>query len=938
MKTRRIETRRRIRALIPALAIGVCLAVSPAEASKAYTVQLAEGGAVDVSVNGSAPVRFEPEFKILHTNQQITQRRFKLPLPIYDVTAWQIRGQREPVLNPFEVADVHKIRATGAEERDGVIHWTFPEHELFALEAEVRPSEDGKEPQVHFRFTARKPGSFSVGYTGAPARSPDAVDAVFQPLIWHDQRFPENAYLTLEYNASIPGVLATAEGLTYGVLADPASLPFRIPTFRNNLFGVMVRNEAAQAQPMVFAPVLGGPGSQMRAGQSMRFDLLLLVRPGGWLETFEYAAREIMGFRDYRQNTLTSMNQTLDNMIAYGLSEYSRFIKEERGASYATDMPGAVKNVTALHPLSVALAVDEEEIFTDRVKLFIEYLMSREKFLFSNTGEVGSQTATSNILGPAFPVSELAELHALTKGNNPVFLHHARELYDQDRVLNMTTVVEGGTWKRDLSLYRATGEKQYLEEAVRKADVYIEERIKNPPSDFAEAATSTFWDYILPRWPQLFELYELTKEERFLDAAVQGAREYASIMWFYPRIPDEEIVVNRGGRAPLYRRGNPIQVREETVPAWRVSEMGLIAEGLGTAGGGHRGLFLTTYAPYFLRIAQHSGDAFLRDIARSAMVGRYSNFPGYHMNLEYTTVYEQPDFPLRAHEEMTSTSMHYNHIWVHIPMLIDYLVSDAFDRSNGAVDFPSRYVEGYAYLYGKAYGDRPGHFYGDENVWLWMPRGVLKIDNVQVNHVTASGNGNFYAVLKNQSDREIEVAVRINPEVVSGAAARSYPVRIWKDNEAAPAGALNDGVIRVTLSPRGITALAVDGLSAPPRFRETILATETAPWQESFAMAESPIGTIQGMYIGTLTGMVFNFGEKTWLYGFMAGDFEDLKEMDEVTFHYRTGDEWQEYTVRHFPWEFSVPLTGGEEEIEVYISTRTPASKQELSERIHLRK
>jgi hypothetical protein len=924
--------------LVFAFAVVVCLAFSPADASAKYELRLGQDGAVNVSAQGSAPVRFEPEFKILFTTQRITQRRFRRELPNHEVTAWQVPGQRDPVLNPFKAAAVHKIRASGAEERDGIIHWNFPEHELFTLKAELRPSEDGKEPQVRFQFTARKEGFFSVGYAGAPERAPDKVDAVFQPLIWHDQRFPEDAFLTLEYNSSIPGVLATAEGVTYGVMADPASLPFRMPTFRNNLFGVMVRNEADQAQPMVFAPVLGAPESRMTAGQTTSFDLLLLVRPGGWLETFEYAAREIMGFRDYRENTLTSLNQTLDNMIDYGLGEYSRFIKEERGFSYATDMPGAVKNVTALHPLSVALAVDEEEIFTERVQPLLEYLMSREKFLFSNTGEVGSQTATSNMRGPAFPVSELAEFHSLTKGNNPVFLHHVRELYGRDRVLNMTTVVEGGTWKRDISLYRATGEKQYLEDAVRKADVYIEERIKNPPSDFAEAATSTFWDNILPWWPQLFELYELTKEERFLEAAVQGAREHATIMWFYPRIPDEDVVVNRGGRAPLYRRGNPIRIPEESVPAWRVSEMGLIAEGLGTAGGGHRGLFLTTYAPYFLRIAQHSGDAFLRDIARSAMVGRYSNFPGYHMNMEYSTVYEQPDFPLRAHEELTSTSMHYNHIWVHISTILDYLVSDTFDRSNGAVDFPSRYIEGYAYLYGKAYGDRPGHFHGDQNVWLWMPRGVLEIDNVQANYVTATGNGNFYAVLKNQSDRAIEVEVQVNADIVSGAAARSYPVRVWKDNAVAPAGELKNGKIRVTLSPKGITALAVDGLSAGPRFRETILATETTPWQQGFAMAEAPIGTIQGMYVGTLTGMVLRFGEKTWLYGYMAGDFEDLNQMKEVTFHYRTADDWKEYTVRQFPWEFSVPLTGGEGEVEFYISTRNPASKQELSESIHLRK
>ncbi len=905
--------------------------------SAKYTMYITADGAVDVSANGSAAVRFAPEFKILFTRQQITQVQFRPQHPSYELTAWETSKASEPELNPFRVAELHRVSATDATEKDGAIYWHFPENPLYMLEAELHPSESAREPRMRFRFTAKEDGFFSVGYAGAPARAPEAVDAVFQPLIWHNQRFPEDAFLTLEYNCSIPGVLATADGVTYGVLADPASLPFRMPTLRNNLFGVMVRNEADLAQPMIFAPALGAEGSRMTAGQSMRFDLLLLVRPGGWLEAFEYVAREIMEFHDYRENTITSLNQTLDNMIDYGLSEYSRFLKEERGASYATDMPGAVKNAPALHPLSVALVADELEIFTERVQPLLEYLVSREKFLFSNSGQAGSQTATSNMRGPAFPVSELAELYSLTQGNNPVFLHYARELYGKDRVLNMGTVVYGGTWKRDLALYRATGEKQYLDEAVRKADVYIEERIENPPADFSEVK-GTFWDNILPAWPQLFELYEDTKEQRFLEDAVHGAREYASIMWFYPRIPDADIVVNRGGHAPRYRAGNPIPIPEETVPAWRVSEMGLIAEGLGTAGGRHRGIFLTTYAPYFLRMAQHAGDAFLRDIARAAMVGRYSNFPGYHMNTEYSTVYEKPDFPLRPHKELSSTSMHYNHIWVHIPMVLDYLVSDAFDRSNGAIDFPSRFVEGYAYLYGKAYGDRPGHFYDDQNVWLWMPRGVLQIDNVQASYVTATGNGNFYAVLKNQSDRPIEVEVQVNADIVSEAAARSYPVRIWKDNEAAPAGELADGKIRVTLSPKGITALAVDGLSASPRFRNTILATETAPWKKSFAMAESPIGIMQGMYLGTLTGMVLNFGEKTWVYAYMAGDFEDLSEWEEVTFHYQTGDEWQEYTVSQFPWEFRAPLTGKEEEILIYISTRTPASKQERSQQIQLRK
>jgi len=34
---------------------------------------------------------------------------------------------------------------------------------------------------------------------------------------------------------------------------------------------------------------------------------------------------------------------------------------------------------------------------------------------------------------------------------------------------------------------------------------------------------------------------------------------------------------------------------------------------------------------------------------------------------------------------------------------------------HGAIAFPSRYAQGYAYLRSKVYGDRPGHFMGDED-------------------------------------------------------------------------------------------------------------------------------------------------------------------------------------------------------------------------------
>ncbi len=905
-----------------------------------YNVRLLQDGSVEVASGGSAAVRFDPEFVVMYSAERVLQLRQRMGVPHYHVTAWQRRGERNIITNPFEVTTPVYLRAVSAADVGGTIRWNFPVREDFKLEAELRPSPTGREPRLYFRLTAIKPGQYSVGFAGAPSCQADQADAIWQPLVWHERRFPEESYLTLEYNCPIPTTLVSRNGLTYGVMADPGQLPFRIPNLRNNLFGVTVRNEKGLAQPMLFAPVLGTDGSQLEKNESFDFQALLFVQPSSWNVAFEYAAREILGFHDYRQNTDVSLNKTFENMVDYALSGYSRFLDDERGSSYATDMPGAVKNVSALCPLGLALVTDNEELFLKRVKPLLEYLLSREKFLFSPLGEVGSQIATSNMRGPSATVSELAVLHAMSGGRNPFLLDYVRELYPRDRVLNMEKITYGGTWQRDLSLYRATGDKKHLDDASRKADIYIRERIDNPPSDFEEAVVySHFWDDILPLWVDLFELYELTLNPRHLQASLKGARQHASIIWFYPQIPDRDVLVNEGGFAPQYRQGEPTPVPEARVPAWRVSEMGLIAEGIATSGGAHRGLFINTYAPYFLRLAHYTGDQFLHDIARSAVIGRYTNFPGYHMNLAYSTAHEAVGFPLRPHGAITSTSMHYNHILVHSRKLLDYLVSDAFYRSEGAIDFPSRFVEGYAYLYGKIYGEKPGRFYGDQNVTLWMPKGILNIDHVQANYLTATGNGKLYIALKNQSSEDIEATVSVNPEIVAGARSGRFPVKLWKNNRDAGTGEVRNGQIRVSIPANGITALIVEGLEGNIRFSDKMVAHNADGKLNGFAETDTPIGTIQGMYVGTPTGMFLSFGEYNWAYGYLAGEFEDLHTMESVTFHYRFDEgPWQVYTDNQFPWEFSVPAGRDVQQMEFYISTRTPASKQELSERLVVRR
>ncbi len=832
---------------------------------------------------------FEPRFVVLSaTNNPGPELRWADLGPglrqSYNVLTWPTRAEEQrarPAARDRHVADGFDLatdqpagagrtfdvfRAGRAETVTGTADWTFPDNARFTLRATRTP---GDEPAVTFTFTAKVAGWYSIGYTGAPAVEPQAADEIWQPLIWQERRFPNQPYLTEAGRCTLPGTFVARGGRVYGVVADPAELPFQpLPTVANSRFGVAVRNAEGRAQPTLFAPILGGAGSRLPAGGRFTFTLRLIDRPGRITEVYEALARGLFGFRDYRSNdALGSLNRTLERMIDFAMGPWARFDTDLRGSAYETDVPGSVKNVSALHPLGVALVTDDERIFEQRAKPMLEALLSREKFLFTTDPKVTGQGASANLTGPCAPVSELAAWHRIT--GSPCLLRLARECYGKTRTLNLGDAVAGDTWQGSLALYRATGDDAWLKRARAGADAYIEARLATAQRDFRDKAARGmfFWTSYAPNWMELFELSETTGERRYLDAAREGARRYAEFVWMCPAIPDGDVQVQADGSAPLYRKGPkfpPIRLPAEQVPAWRVSEIGLTCESSGTSKG-HRAIFLATHAPYMLRLAGQTGDLFLHDIARSAVVGRYTSFPGYHMNTARTTVYEKPNFAERPTAQINSTSsLHYNHIWPQVALVLDYLVADAEYRSGGAIRFPSHCAEGYAYLQGRVYGDRPGTFCGATNVWLWMPKGLLTCDQPEVNYIAARGNGKLYIALLNEAARAVTATCTL-----------------------APSGSR----FTVTIPPRGLVPHVVEGVSPAPHFR---LAAAPA-WAHDEALLE----------FGGTRALLLTLGpERRWAYVYLQA----RATLARATLHYTTGGAWQEVTDRAFPFEFSVPL------------------------------
>lgn len=911
-----------------------------------YSLALHKDHSVLVESATGLQFKCKPTFTILtsETDPQLKNRPGGIKSINYNVVSWKIDQKRlhkdkllrsvksdagiagdgfddailrgntdERTADLFSAGNALVVTATDAHIKGNSIHFVFAGNPSFELTADITLSDSANEPVLEFRFTPLIKGYYSVGFTGMPETEGREYDEIWQPLIWQEKRFPDISYMTLAYRCTVPATMVRNNEATVALVADPAEMPFDpLPLMDNSRFGVAVRNAKGHAQPMIFAPVLGGYGSHMDAGKPFQFSMRLVIEPGSCSDAYMKIARNIFGFADYRSNGIVSLNETLNNMLDYGLSEYSRFIDDLKGCSYSTDVPDAVKNVSSLNPLNMALITDNRDIYRHRAYPLVEYMLSRKKFLFSLDREQKIQNPSRDMKGPCAPLTELTALYDVFQRANPVFLTLAKKMYGVERTLNLDVVEKGDSWKNSLALYRITGDRSFLEKAMADADAYLARRISQAQTDFmdADAGGLFFWTEFAPKWIDLLELYEQSGERRFLEAAHSGARQFAMFVWMCPTIPDADILVNKGGKAPLYwylkgKGHKQMSVPEEKVPAWRLSEIGLTSESSGTSTG-HRAIFMANYAPWMLRLGYYVNDAFLMDIARSAVVGRYRNFPGYHVNTARTTAYEKADYPLREHKELSVNSFHYNHIWPMMSMLFDYLVTDVFVRSGGEINFPSQFIEGYAYLQNKFYGHKAGEWYGLKDVYLWMPQEVLACDNIELNYLTARGGGKFFIAFSNQSREEVTATVGLNKTLIGNLAGKTKRAKVRLQDNAQESIPVDDGSFEVTVKAQGLTVVEIEDVEIAPTFQPRILSrTHAASWSPDYL--EVPFGETRAMI---LPGV-----ENDSAYVYLQADDA---EFGAITLHYQEAGAWKTIQDDAFPYEFTVPLDGAATEFRFY--------------------
>ncbi|HJY38639.1 MAG TPA: hypothetical protein VJ299_14275, partial [Steroidobacteraceae bacterium] len=455
------------------LFVGFASCVNAQQSSTPYRLSSAANGALTVERGGKRAV-YQPTFTVIRSeaDPQLRLSGFAstpgeslegVNVENYPLPRWRAANGNGMTDVLYEAGSAVEVRASSARPlTDGGVAWTFEPTAHFTIEAEVHPVAN-EPPRISWKFTARTPAWYTVGYTGAPAVDPATADGFLQPLIWQEKRFPRAPLLSAESMGGLPLTLVTRGNVTHGLSVDARESPYRLPTIANARFGVMLRNPKGQAQPSAFAPLLGQSDSRFAAGQSASFAVRPLLVVGDWYQAFTEAARGLFGFTDYRRNAGQSLNATIDTMTEFAMDDaHSGWDADLKGFDYNTDVKGTVKVVSALHPLAASLIQDDPEIYRLRALPMTEFLMSRTKYLYNALPGESGQNAARDMQGPAAEVSELAELYQMSRQQSAVFQHYALQLAGKPRRLNLLMVSDGATFWDELALYRLTGDKARL--------------------------------------------------------------------------------------------------------------------------------------------------------------------------------------------------------------------------------------------------------------------------------------------------------------------------------------------------------------------------------------------------------------------------------------------------------------------------------------------
>ena len=695
------------------------------------------------------------------------------------------------------------------EKKEGILVFS-KETDLAKVEAEWKPATDFPEDiLVNMKLTAKQAGWFSLASPTVATIPTSELEWGIVPGYYQGNSLNQDLILSLGYAQGLPEIpyicqdktittpsafITNKQNTTLSVILEPGQT--RHPwakdgdesTHNNNRTGFSHMNRSGELSPTAYVPLLSSSEAELKIGDEITAQFRISLSQKGWFEALKHAMDDIYQTTDklaIKKNT-QSLSRRVERMLDYSLDDKTSMWQKDvfqgvkLGAqSYLGTVIGAdkdaIKNSDIGAMWMMAELTNNEELKEKRLPLVRNFKMMQQEpnkgfFYGAARGQYYLMKSDRWVeeWGSHIEPTGLMYYTLCDLGNILLFETEDKELKDMfragaDRLLEWQQPegnwVVGYDHKTDepvfndlsdvrptfyglIAAYRILGDEKYLRAAQKGADWILENAVEKGHFLGVCGDVRFVNDFATAQIGQgLLDLWEITGDEKYLDGAVKTAKMYTTSIYAHP-VPTEKERLVKG--------------RE--LKDWQVTQAGLNFEHGGTIGSatGAGPILLASHAGYFLRIAQITKDPFFANVARAAAWGRDA-----FVNPETSVA----SYYWRSFNNGSGRFPH--HAWWQIGWLMDYLVTEAEYRSNGAITFPSGFMTAKVGPH-QPFGFEEGSIYGDSVSLSFHPE-MVGIKNPSVDVLTAKGVDNsFYFIFLQDATDALNESVELKMESIFG--------------------------------------------------------------------------------------------------------------------------------------------------------------------------
>lgn len=605
----------------------------------------------------------------------------------------------------------------------------------------------------------------------------------------YGQGVPEMPVLFRERAASSFCPIITTKGnISFAVIPDPGlgRDPWENDKITQQTWKLALshQNRKAQLSPTVYYPVLGEPSSLKKQGDQIDYGFRYSFNQGEWYHLLTHAINDVYDFTKtlaLRKNTqsltsrveqmhhyLCDRNTSLWNIEQYngltigGQSYFGGVIGSNRDAIKNADY-GAMwmlanttgdkylKDSVLPFALNFKLAQQQTASGFFQGAAMGQYYLTKSKVFREEWGDFVEPVSLTY-----YVMLDIGNILLFEPGNDTL-----KKRLELGASLLMNWQKPDGSWEvaydrhtqqplftdiKDLRptfyglmvAYRILKDEKYLTAAKRGADWFIKNGVDK--GHFIGVCGDTRYapDFATAQSAQaLLDLYDLTHDKKYQDAAISTARMYLTSIYTQP-VPTEKI-----------KQVNGIARKD-----WQISQAGLSFEHGGIMGSANNlgPIMLCSHAGMFVRMYQLTGDSLFVEMARAAAIGRdafvdpATSVASYYWNTMNKGAGPYP-----------------HHAWWQIGWITDYLLSEAQLRSGNKVTFARGFITPKVGPH-ESYGFAPGNIYGNE-ANLVNQQGIVTCTNPNIEYILARGTDGkkLFVVLLNDTGEAIKDHIKLNP-------------------------------------------------------------------------------------------------------------------------------------------------------------------------------